>query len=77
MNDQCKPSIIHTQDKIIKTLVCAHISIPPATVFIGSPRFPPNMSRFVLAKKLNFAFIGPYNPFPKLNSFVKMVCCKR
>ena len=40
---------------------------------IGSLWFPLNMASLILAKKFNFAFIGPYNPFPKLNSFVKMV----
>ena len=44
---------------------------------IGSPWFPPNTTSFVLAEKFNIAFIGPYNPFPKLNSFVMMVFGKR
>ena len=44
---------------------------------IGSPWFSPDIKSFVSAEKLNFAFIGPYNSFPKLNCFVKMVFGKR
>ena len=37
MNDQYKPGILHTQDiTTIKTLVCADISIPPATTLLQS-----------------------------------------
>ena len=37
---------------------------------IGSPWFGRNTTSIVSAEKFNFAFIGRYNPFAKLNSFV-------